>query len=240
MPKTNPRTKRYFSRKGKGRYTEDWKPGQYEISYKKPQSIASMPVTGPMRIFRKLRYVDDYTPLQPLTAGVAVGHVFNLNSLYDPDETGAGNQPRGFDQYMAMYRNYVVLGARVTAKFVNISSSTFTRINMFPSRNSTIDSDPIDNIEVRHLRNCLVGPYTGGAGVKTLTMNWSAKNWFGRKTVLTEKDLEGTSASSPTKPCYLHVVADPFDASAGSSGVRVQMQIDYLVCFRTPTQPAQS
>lgn len=222
--------RKYTKRAGKGK--KAWK--------RRKASIARMPITGPYKIVRRLRFVDDYTPLQPTTAAFAVGHVFNLNGLYDPDETGVGAQPRGFDQYMTMYRNYVVLGARVVAKFVNISSSTFTRINMFPSRNSTIDVDPVDNLEVRGLRNCLIGPYTGGAGVKTLTINWSAKKWFGRKTVMTEKDLEGTSSANPSKPCYLHVTADPFDAGAGASGVRMQITIDYIVVFRTPVTPAQS
>lgn len=35
---------------------------------------------------------------------------FNLNSLFDPDRTGTGHQPYGFDQLSALYNRYRVYG----------------------------------------------------------------------------------------------------------------------------------
>jgi hypothetical protein len=43
--------------------------------------------------------------------------VYSLNSVYDPDVTGAGRQPRAFDQWAAMYSKYRVLAATVEATF---------------------------------------------------------------------------------------------------------------------------
>lgn len=37
----------------------------------------------------------------------------NLNSLFDPDSTGAGHQPIGFDQLMAIYAKYKVTNTKV-------------------------------------------------------------------------------------------------------------------------------
>lgn len=37
-------------------------------------------------------------------------YVFNVNSVYDPDSTGTGHQPRGYDQYAGFYNAYIVRG----------------------------------------------------------------------------------------------------------------------------------
>lgn len=52
-----------------------------------------------------LTYVDQF---DLSSAGVAAVQVFNLNSLFDPDRTGAGHQPRYFDQLAALYGRYRV------------------------------------------------------------------------------------------------------------------------------------
>lgn len=199
--------------------------------------ISNMPITAPYRLFRKLRYNNDFTDLTPSSA-LAVGHVYRLNGLYDPDVTGAGNQPRGFDQYMTMYNKYVVLGALVNVKFLNESSSTHTRCCIRPSSTSAIDTDPVDNLEARDSKSCIVGPYVGGGTIKSLTLKWSAKKWFGKKSVLEERDLSGTDVANPSTQAYVIVLNDGLGSA--SSGCKCQVTIDYLVCFQEPLQPNQS
>lgn len=48
--------------------------------------------------------------------GAAVDYMFNLNSLFDPDRTGVGHQPLGFDQYSAFYNRYKVFKCKVTVQ----------------------------------------------------------------------------------------------------------------------------
>jgi hypothetical protein len=52
------------------------------------------------------RYNDIYN--FTLTAGTATNQVMNLNSLFDPDRTGTGHQPYGYDQVAALYNRYRV------------------------------------------------------------------------------------------------------------------------------------
>lgn len=55
-----------------------------------------------------LEYVQLFLPT---VAGLGVlDQVFRANSLFDPDRTGAGTQPRGFDQFTPLYARYRVLG----------------------------------------------------------------------------------------------------------------------------------
>jgi len=42
---------------------------------------------------------------------------FSLNSLYDPDYTGGGHQPYGFDQLTQIYQRYKVNGVHIKLRF---------------------------------------------------------------------------------------------------------------------------
>lgn len=58
-------------------------------------------------LYVSLKYVDNIA--YSMLTGVAQNNVFNLNSIFDPDRTGGGHQPYGFDQLVAMYNRYRVL-----------------------------------------------------------------------------------------------------------------------------------
>ncbi len=44
---------------------------------------------------------------------------FKLNSMYDPDHTGIGHQPLGYDEWTTFYNRYRVFGAKVTITVAN-------------------------------------------------------------------------------------------------------------------------
>lgn len=57
------------------------------------------------RNFRKLTYNQTVAISD---AGAEFDYVFRANSLFDPDLTGTGHQPRGFDQWATFYGQYKV------------------------------------------------------------------------------------------------------------------------------------
>lgn len=59
----------------------------------------------PQRFITQHKYSTTFTigAAQPI-------YRFNLNSLYDPDLTGTGHQPYGFDQMAALFNRYRVFG----------------------------------------------------------------------------------------------------------------------------------
>lgn len=76
--------------------------------------IIKNPTTGPpSETLVKLRYVTRVT-LNP-TVGVLATHSFRTGSLFDPDFTGTGHQPMGFDTYASMYNNYIVRKSTIKA-----------------------------------------------------------------------------------------------------------------------------
>ncbi len=60
------------------------------------------------------------------SAGVIV-QKYRGNDLYDPDVSGVGGQPEGFDQLMALYERFRVLGSAIKAEFVSVGTSAGTQ-----------------------------------------------------------------------------------------------------------------
>lgn len=65
--------------------------------------------------FITLRYADTYSFSLATVTGSS--QVMNLNSIFDPDRTGAGHQPYGYDQLALLYNRYRVWNCRWSVKF---------------------------------------------------------------------------------------------------------------------------
>lgn len=68
-----------------------------------------------------MRYCDNITiPNHNAGAGP---YVFRMNSIYDPDHTSVGHQPRFHDQVSAIYSKYCVIGAKAYIELLSSGSS---------------------------------------------------------------------------------------------------------------------
>jgi hypothetical protein len=76
-------------------------------------------VDGPVsrRATFVLPYDQNYTLTVGSTSTFGTGQVFRLNSCYDPDETGTGHQPYGWDQITPFYGTYKVTKCDVDLQF---------------------------------------------------------------------------------------------------------------------------
>jgi len=79
-----------------------------------PRMTTTVRGRGPVseRTVVKLKYNQ-----QLLSNGSTGDHVFNLNSIFDPDRTGTGHQPYGHDTYASLYNRYRVFKAKVYIEF---------------------------------------------------------------------------------------------------------------------------
>lgn len=59
----------------------------------------------PQRQIVKMKYAQNLNT----AAGTAYNYKFNLNSIYDPDFTGTGHQPYGYDALETLYNRYRVI-----------------------------------------------------------------------------------------------------------------------------------
>lgn len=66
-------------------------------------------------VFMKLSYTGDLVHVSSSNSFLGY-HVWRLNSVYDPDKTGLGGQPKYHDQMSILYQNYIVYGCKVDMK----------------------------------------------------------------------------------------------------------------------------
>jgi hypothetical protein len=78
----------------------------------------SRPLVIPDRTRVRLRYTTPFS-----FSGTFLTQVMAMNGLYDPDISGTGHQPRGFDQWMAFYQRYQVTDSMIKVDLANGSDT---------------------------------------------------------------------------------------------------------------------
>ncbi len=149
MPKYATRKKSYSSRRARGRRTGRRTYGRMgtrrKLSNKNRPSVSIQ--RGKLSSdtqFLKLTYSQNITYVTG--AGTASNNVWRGNSIFDPDLTGVGHQPRGRDQWVLLYDRYAVYGSSITALFSTdslrpISVNVLSRAGVFVTPNTVISRD---------------------------------------------------------------------------------------------------
>lgn len=80
----------------------------------RPQNSLMRPGAMPLRLRCKFVYQNQ----QPLTSnlGVIANYIWRGNGVYDPDQTGTGTQPPGWDDMQAFYARYCCYMSVITFK----------------------------------------------------------------------------------------------------------------------------
>lgn len=175
-------------------------------------------------------------------------HVFSANGIYDPNITGTGHQPRGYDQLSLMYDHYVVIGSKISIKFVadkDVSPNLFT-VGVAVKDSATVQATANDYIEGRVVRftNLQTNIYNYPSKTQ-LSIKCSPKKFLGRSKLLADPELKGVTGnigtgSNPSEGVYYHIFAQPVSSSTNPVPINIQVFIEYLVIWIEPKQPAQS
>jgi len=211
-------------------------------SRKKRGNARSFQLSGmrsplPKKFVTKLVYSDSFT-LNPASASVA-NHVFTANGLFDPNITGAGHQPRGFDQIMTMFDHYVVIGSKMVARFSNPNNSQAIFGGIVLRDSQDITTNVRDWEENGYVRTVMVSS-SNGTGGSTLTYACNPSKFLGRSKPLSDSQLKGSVISNPTEQAYFHVGSWPIDAASDLSVLACNITIEYIVAFIEPKNPTIS
>lgn len=88
------------------------------------------------RFVTKLKYTENITVSTPAGTNLVTDYIYNINALYDPNQTGTGHQPLGFDQMAAIYYNYRVFSVSYRIDWNNGSSAQLL-YQVFPDNTNT-------------------------------------------------------------------------------------------------------
>ena len=199
----------------------------------------------PRNLTRTLRYAETYT-LTTGTVGV-VGSVqqMALNSLYDPNATGTGHQPYGYDQLApAFYLNYLVKKVRwrLLCTTIGNTSEVCVAFCIYPSGASGIQSLSVDAVtEKSNVTTFNVGP-SGNDRSRLVEGHCSMDKIFGITQAQLTDNLDQYGAAynaNPTKIAYLELGIGSYSGSAGIT-LSVQVVLDFEAEFYSPVTLSQS
>lgn len=177
--------------------------------------------------------------LNPGVGGLAAVHVFSANGLYDPDITGVGHQPRGFDQLIALYDHYVVIAAKLTWKFGTTNASVYDQIACISVQDDTTgSSNLLDNTE-RAVSCIEVMPAGASGDTKSLMLGVNPAAFLGRSKPLSDPQLKGSSSANPTEGAFFHLAVAPMQA-VDAATVNSYVIIEYTAIFIEPKAVASS
>ena len=75
------------------------------------------------------------------TTGLAGNHFFSANGCFDPNVTGTGHQPMGFDQMMLFYEQYTVVRSKISIGMLS-GGAVAPRSGVYLSPDTTSITDP--------------------------------------------------------------------------------------------------
>lgn len=194
--------------------------------------------TVPLYPVSKMQYGQlyyDYYKSMTYVAGGNAGRVFSANGAYDPDISGIGHQPMGFDQMMAIYEQFVVLRSHIKVTF--ISASDATRVAIYLSPDPTL-LGPAQLMENGLLKTEIVCGTTdaGTHRMKTIELTCDIPKYFGktRDDIIADPQMYGTIAANPGEQVYFNIAAwDPFSSSA-EGNVFYDVTISYDIYYWEP------
>lgn len=187
------------------------------------------------RFSRTFKYVEtkSYNP------GIATAAIntYSANGMADPDITGFGHQPLGFDQLVGvLYDNYTVIGARIRCHFA--SSGTSGTISQFRVGVSVRDTAGFSGsgttlIEQGRTNWKTITPI-GGKSQAIVTNKISISKFLGRSNVMSDSQLKGDATNNPTEQAYFLVWVAGIDDSEDGGAVFVTTEIEYLAVLTEP------
>lgn len=197
-------------------------------SRRKPGLTTVVSRTSPIpdRYMCKLKYSQN---VQLATTGAnPIYHLFRTNSLFDPDYTGVGHQPYGFDQLAILYTKYRVYGMKYKITCTNIAAVpvnvavVLKPVNTPSTVWSTIAEKPYN--QVRHL-----APQGAGGSIKVINGYVQNHKLLGvsKQEYRIDDDFDASMGGNPTTVAYLHVYVEA-PAGTAAHNVYVDVQLTYF------------
>lgn len=177
-----------------------------------------------------LKYCDWGSTIDPAIAS-AGSYVFSCNGLFDPNITGAGHQPSGFDQYMALYQTYLVVGATIKVSFQSNDGTNYQTCGISVCDTPTGSTDPRIYVENGRTTWSMLDLLGTGGGFAVLTHKVDIGE-FAHQTIMNDDTFSGTSSGNPSDQVYFHLWTAANATTVNSSGVYFFVEITYDCIFR--------
>lgn len=232
---------------------------------KSSTSMVSVPrnrMNFPQQMKTTLRYTErvEFSP-----TGTSVVQVqFRGNGMQDPYVGVGGHQPRGFDDFMAIYGKYTVLGSKCTAQFMyeaydgpsliavagnltqnrgssdNVPALTPVACGLHKGVEALTGGNYIQQMEKDRTQ---WGYITGtGGDICTLSGSGTTKEFAGKAFVVGSEGYTGDASTDPTEQWYWEVWAGRISDDYPQEKVKVvgSIILEYECVFTEPKTLSES
>lgn len=170
------------------------------------------------------------------TTGAVGTYTFFLNSGYDPNFTGTGHQPLGWDQWAVFYGAYVCTQAKWKLQVLNYSAYQAV-VGTLLDNNTTPPTtlDALCEQPTAYHRFVLSQGTTYTQSIQFPEGQVNMGKFFGVKKISDEVQRFGSNSfgSSPSNGCYLHLFGRDISAT-GTVPVYVDVEIEQTFIFSSP------
>lgn len=203
-----------------------------KVINRKPTAVRVGRQLMPKQIFNTLKYVDTVTVA--LSSGEGA-QLYSANGLFDPNVTGSGHQPLGFDQMMLFYHHYTAITSRIKVTFLDASVSSKFLFGLGPTASTTPPAGVLRLMEQPGAVSITTTDRTVGKSI--LRKSWSAMATFGGDPK-SDPVLQGDVANNPAEQTFWTIQIQ--DLTLGASSIDIVVEIEYDVFWDELKVLAQS
>lgn len=184
---------------------------------------------------RKFKYAT-YGTINP-ALGVPLSIKYRANGMYDPEVAVGGHQPYGFDQMMALFNHFTVVGAKITVRCCNNNSLPLFLATTLRG-DSAVPMTTSELLERPGTKSVLMNV----AETSEIVHTFSAQEFFGRPTnvLVGAADYRGNVAQDPAEQAYFNVFIAPNNPNDDLQLETVHVLIEYTAHLTEPKTLSQS
>lgn len=198
------------------------------MTKKQRKTLGRLP-TGPDSVTLTLKYFETVT-MTSLTTTSAWDYLFRLNSPFDPNFTGTGYQPAGFDQWSALYSKYRVNSAEWRVGVIPSDGAYGLNFCCIERGESTLDGNFYNLAMEPRSKVGFIG--TRGAPPMTLTGGVTIRDIFGVTAIeYKDDDYAALISTNPANQAYLYLKCVQPGGEVPTADTQVMVEIRYNVTF---------
>ena len=176
-------------------------------------------------------------------AGVINDHIYNLNSVFDPNYTGGGHQPLGRDQMATFYNRYRVDKVHVSAEFIKITDSIIGFHGIAANNTATAFINPISGLmEQPNSKSSATSATLSGAKTNLhYKRMYDLASITGVSKAIYKSDdrYQALETASPSEVIALHLLGCDLQEAANYAYV-IRLRLVYYTTWFDPKPIAQS
>lgn len=189
---------------------------------------AFKPVEWPDVLPVKLKYDDFRAVTAVLNQGI---YVYRINSCFDPDFTGVGGQPGGFDQLKALYGRYRVMAFRYKIDLEVNTTNDDASIVAAPIDNSAFTTTAEAVADLRHASK--VSSCSGQGSKASISGFYHVGELLGYsdESMLANSNMDAAVTANPAFQQFLFVC---WETSGAATAVWLTVTLEYYVRMEAP------